>query len=243
MTAPILVLGATGGIGAALARRLVRDGRPVHLAARGRDRLEALASELDAPFSITDVMDEDSLAQAIAAACGDDKLGGLAFAIGSIALMPLQRSDDEAFAGAFALNVIAAARAIRLARRALIAGEGAVLLYGSVAVAQGFAGHAVISAAKGAIEGLTRALAAEFAPNRVRVNALAPTLTRTPLAAPLLGNAKIADALAGAHPLGRLGEPEDLAGAGAMLLGPDGAYITGQVIAVDGGRGRLRGRD
>jgi NAD(P)-dependent dehydrogenase (short-subunit alcohol dehydrogenase family) len=242
MTAPILILGATGGIGAALARRLVRDGRSVHLAARGRDRLEALASELDAPFSITDVMDEDSLAQAIAAACSDDKLGGLAFAIGSIALMPLQRSDDEAFATAFALNVIAAARAVRLARRALIAGEGAVLLYSSVAVAQGFAGHAVISAAKGAIEGLTRALAAEFAP-AVRVNALAPTLTRTPLAAPLLGNAKVADALAGAHPLGRLGEPEDLAGPGAMLLGPDGAYITGQVIAVDGGRGRLRGRD
>jgi NAD(P)-dependent dehydrogenase (short-subunit alcohol dehydrogenase family) len=78
---------------------------------------------------------------------------------------------------------------------------------------------------------------------KVRVNALAPTLTRTPLAQPLLANETIEKSLAGLHPLGRLGEPEDIAALGALLLGPEGACVTGQVIAVDGGRDRLRGKD
>ena len=114
------------------------------------------------------------------------------------------------------------------------------MLYSSVAAGSGFRGHAVTGTVKAAVEGLARSLAAELAP-KVRVNAIAPTLTRTLLAAAFTGNAALAEGIARQHPLGRLGEPDDLAGVAAMLLGPDGRFITGEVIRVDGGRGGIAG--
>ncbi len=114
-----------------------------------------------------------------------------------------------------------------------------MVLFSTVAVGQGFANHAVIAAAKGGVEGLVRSLAAELAP-KVRVNAIAPSLTRTPLAAPLLQNETVAKAIAQLHPLQRLGEADDVASLAAFLLGPNSTWITGQVFGVDGGRSTLR---
>jgi NAD(P)-dependent dehydrogenase (short-subunit alcohol dehydrogenase family) len=243
VAAKVLILGGSGGIGGALARRLVQRGQPVHLAARGEERLAGLAAEIDASYTACDVLDPAALEAAVREASDEDGgLAGLAYAIGSIDLKPLRRTGFDDFMAAFALNVAAAASAIRLAQRPLAAAQGAVLLFSTVAVRQGFASHAVIAAAKGGVEGLTRALAAELAP-RIRVNAIAPSLTRTPLSAGLVGSETVARSLAGLHPLGRLGEPADIAGLGALLLGPDAGWITGQVIAVDGGRGALRVRD
>lgn len=240
MNGPVLIFGATGGIGSTLARRLASAGHRLHLSARDRSRLEPLATELDAEHTPGDVTESADLDRVVAKAATDGAMAGLVFAVGSIDLGPLKRLTSAQFAQAFALNVTAAALAVQAALPALTKGEGAVVLYSSVAAGSGFRNHAVTGTVKAAVEGLTRALAADLAP-KVRVNAIAPTLTRTPLSAQFTGNKLMAEGIARQHPLGRLGEPDDLAGVAAMLLGPDCRFVTGQVIHVDGGRSTIAG--
>jgi NAD(P)-dependent dehydrogenase (short-subunit alcohol dehydrogenase family) len=234
--APLLIFGATGGIGQALARTLAASGRAIHLAARDP---AALGAELGAPVSTFDARDDASIAAAVADATTDAGLGGLAWCVGSIVLKPLARASADDFLDAFRLNVLGAALAVKAAQPALAKAGGAVLLFSSVAVRQGFPMHSVISAAKGGVEGLALALAAELAPS-VRVNCIAPSLTRSKMAAPLLSNPAMEKAMGAMHPLGRIGTPEDAALLGAFLLGPQASWMTGQILGVDGGRGTLR---
>jgi NAD(P)-dependent dehydrogenase (short-subunit alcohol dehydrogenase family) len=234
--APLLIFGATGGIGQALARTLAASGRPIHLAARDP---AALGAELGAPVSTFDARDDASIAAAVADATTDAGLGGLAWCVGSIVLKPLARASADDFLDAFRLNVLGAALAVKAAQPALAKAGGAVLLFSSVAVRQGFPMHSVISAAKGGVEGLALALAAELAP-LVCVNCIAPSLTRSKMAAPLLSNPAMEKAMGAMHPLGRIGTPEDAAQLGAFLLGPQASWMTGQILGVDGGRGTLR---
>ena len=234
--APLLIFGATGGIGQALARNLAACGRRIHLAARDP---AALGAELGAPVSVFDARDEASIAAAVADAKTEAGLGGLAWCVGSIVLKPLARASAEDFLDAYRLNVLGAALAVKAAQPALAQAGGAVLLFSSVAVRQGFAMHSVISAAKGGVEGLALALAAGLAP-AIRVNCIAPSLTRSKMAAPLLSNPAMEKAMGALHPLGRIGAPEDAAQLGAFLLGPQAGWMTGQILGVDGGRGTLR---
>jgi len=166
-------------------------------------------------------------------------LAGLAYCVGSILLKPATRVTEADLADTFRLNVIGAAMAVQAAIPALAAGQGSVVLFSSVAARAGFANHLAIGAAKAAIEGMTVSLAAELAPN-IRVNAIAPSLTRTRIAEPLTRNPAMAEAIGKLHPIPRLGEPEDVAALADLLLSPDAGWITGQVIGVDGGRGTLR---
>lgn len=239
MSGKVLIFGGAGGIGAALARVLAAKGQAVHLSGRNEAKLSALAGEIGASFSVGDVEDASSFARIVAEA--GSPLAGLVYAVGTINLKPLARLTAADFERDFRINAAGAALAVQAALPALKACEGtpSIVLFSSVAASQGFVAHASVSMAKGAIEGLTLALAAELAP-KVRVNAIAPSLTRTPLAAGLTGNESMAQAIAQMHPIPRLGEASDAAHLAAFLLSPEAGWMTGQIIGVDGGRSSLR---
>jgi NAD(P)-dependent dehydrogenase (short-subunit alcohol dehydrogenase family) len=169
-----------------------------------------------------------------------DSLDGLAYCPGTINLKPFHRFTDAEIADDWTVNVMGAVRAIRGALPLLKKGQlPSVVLFSSVAVQQGMAFHASVAMAKGAVEGLTRSLAAEFAP-AIRVNALAPSITDTPLAARILSAPEKKTAAAERHPMKKIGSPADLAEMAAFLLSEKSAWITGQVIGVDGGLSTLR---
>jgi NAD(P)-dependent dehydrogenase (short-subunit alcohol dehydrogenase family) len=239
MSGTYLIYGGGGGIGGATAKLLAGRGFKVHLAGRDASKLEAAAAETNGSFSACDVLEDGAIARATAEA--GTELAGLIYCVGSINLKPLARLTAADFNRDFRLNAEGAALAVQAALPALkaYATTASVTLFSTVAVHQGFTAHASVAMAKGAVEGLTLALAAELAP-KVRVNCIAPSLTRTPLASALTGNEQMAAAIAQMHALPRLGEPEDAARLAAFLATDDAGWITGQVIGVDGGRSSVR---
>lgn len=239
MPAPVIIIGATGGVGSALARTLAGRGVNLHLIGRDVARTADLAATLGASHAIADVRDEAVLSAAVAAGDTGEGVAGLAYCVGSITIKPLKALKNEDFLAAYQLNVLGAVTALRAAEKGLKAAKGAVVLFSTVAVEQGFANHTAIATAKGAVAALGRSLAAEWAPH-VRVNVIAPSLTRTPLAAPLLASEQMAQGIAAMHPIPRLGEADDQASAASFLLSSEAGWITGQVLGVDGGRGVLR---
>lgn len=231
----VLIMGANGGIGQALAEILIKRGDEVALTARDASTLNYAQGA--ATYSV-DVFDPASIQAAIDGV--GDALTGLVYAVGSIELKPLKAAKDEDFLQSYERNVLGAVRALRAAEGALKRNKGSVVLFSTIAVQQGFSAHSVIASAKGAVEGLTRSLAAEWSPD-VRVNCVAPSLTDTALAKPLTGSEQMAKSIAAMHPIPRLGKAEDSAQAAAFLLSDTtSGWMTGQVLHVDGGRSALR---
>ncbi|MEE2953183.1 MAG: SDR family oxidoreductase [Pseudomonadota bacterium] len=234
-----LIYGGNGGIGSAIARRLSKGGHELVLAGRNEAELAKIGEELGAKTLICDVMDEAAI-DSTASEAGDS-LDGLVYAVGSINLKPFARASSDDFVADFKLNALGAAKAFQASSKALMAAENgaSVLFFSTVAVEQGFAAHASIAMAKGAIVGLTRTLATEYAP-KIRVNAIAPSLVDTALGQTVAGNPKMAEAIAKMHAIPRLGQPDDIAAMGELLLTEAGSWITGQVIGIDGGRSAIR---
>ncbi|GJD95086.1 SDR family NAD(P)-dependent oxidoreductase [Methylobacterium iners] len=238
----VVIYGGTGGIGLATARALRNRGFALHLAARDGAKLQEAAASLgETTTSAGDVTDPGFFAE-VAEAAGDS-LAGLVYAVGTINLRPLGKLTADDLTSDFRINALGAFLAIQASARALRAGAGeagaGIVLFSTVAAAQGFPAHASIAMAKGAVEGLAVSLAAELAP-QVRINVVAPSLTRTPLAAAITANEGLSSGIAAMHALQRLGTPEDIAGLAAFLVSEEAGWITGQVIGVDGGRSMLR---
>ena len=231
----VLVYGAVGGVGEAAATLLHEQGAQLHLVARDESALAELALHLSASYTVGDVTDPALFSRCVADAA--TPLSGLIFAVGTLDLKPLARVSTEDLVRDFTINAASAALAVQAALPAMKQAEGgaSVVLFSSIAASTGFPFHTSISMAKGAIEGLTVALASELAP-AIRVNAIAPSLTDTPLAASLVGNERLAKTIANQHPLKRLGTVSDLAEAAAFLVSERSGWISGQVIPVDGAR-------
>ena len=232
-----LILGATGSIGSSLAKKIVDDGGEVHLVGRDEVGLSALASELNASYTTCDVL-EENFSDKILKDLADTSLNGLAYCVGSIDLKPLKLTKNNDFMQSFNLNLISATEIIKNTSDNLKQNKGSIVLFSTVAVKRGFANHSIVASAKGAVEGLTVSLAAEFAPN-IRVNCIAPSLTKSKISNFLLKNEKIAEGIAKMHPLKRLGEGSDSSAVANFLLSENSSWITGQILGVDGGRSSL----
>ena len=232
-----LIFGATGAIGSSLAQQLKKSGQEVHLVSRNEEELKSLSENLDFTFTVADVL-EDGFIDKIKSDTAEFDISGLAYCIGSIDLKPLKRVTESDLNQCMKLNLYSAIEAIKGFQDDLKKNYGSIVLFSSVAAQKGFTNHTIIATAKAAIEGLTVTLAAEFAPN-IRVNCIAPSLTNSKIAQPMLKNPIVAEALAKAHPLKRVGEGKDSASIAKFLLSDESSWITGQVIGVDGGRSRL----
>jgi NAD(P)-dependent dehydrogenase (short-subunit alcohol dehydrogenase family) len=229
-----VIIGATGSIGSSLARSLVESGDQVHLAGRDEASLSELANELNSTYTTCDVL-EENFSDKIINDLKDEQINGLAYCVGSIDLKPLKLTKKSDFMQSFNLNLVSATEAIKSLADNLKSNKGSIVLFSTVAVKQGFPNHAIVSSAKGAIEGLTLALAAEYAPN-IRVNCIAPSLTNSKISNFLLKNEKMAESIAKMHPLKRIGNGNDSSSMAKFLLNKESSWITGQFIGVDGGR-------
>ena len=235
MSKKYIIFGATGSIGSSLAKQLVDNDQDVHLISRNQIELENLANQLNSTFTVADVMKEGFINN-INSDINDVK--GIAYCIGSIDLKPLRLVKEEDFNKCMRLNLYSAVEVIKNFQESLKKNNGSVVLFSTIAAQRGFTNHSIIASTKAAVEGLTVSLATEFAPN-IRVNCIAPSLTKSKIAEPMLKNITIAQGIAKAHPLKRLGEGKDSASLARYLISDESNWITGQIIAVDGGRSKL----
>lgn len=235
-----VVLGATGGIGSALCRRLTRDGATPILAARDEGRLKELAGELDAPYQALDATDAGAVQDLFSRSAEENgPIAGAANCVGSFLLKPAHMTSDEEFAHQISQNLTTAFNTVRAAAKHMPQG-GSVVLLSSVAARVGLANHEAVAAAKAGVAGLALSAAASYVARGLRFNVVSPGLVQTQMTQSVTRSETARKASLDLHPLGRLGEPEDIAGAIAYLLGPDADWITGQILGVDGGLSTLR---
>jgi NAD(P)-dependent dehydrogenase (short-subunit alcohol dehydrogenase family) len=221
----IVLVGGNSGIGKAVAAQLQENGATIFSYSRTGEGTAAI------DFS-TDFEELPGLPEII---------DGVVYCPGTINLKPFHRISIADFKQEMEVNFYGAIRLLQACLKGLKKSSSpSVVLYSTVAVQTGMGFHAGIASAKGAVEGLTRSLAAEWAPNKIRVNAIAPSLTETPLASALLSTPEKKEASDKRHPLGRVGRPEDIAEATVFLLSEKSSWMTGQILHLDGGMSHLK---
>jgi len=235
MTAKYLIFGATGAIGSNLANQLYESKQAIHLVARNEEEVKSLSKKLNCSYSVVDVL-ENNFIDKIKSEITEIK--GIAYCVGSIDLKPLKMVSENDFQKCMKLNLYSAVEVIKAYQDSLKKNKGSIILFSTVAAKRGFTNHSIIASTKAAVEGLTISLAAEFAPN-IRVNCIAPSLTNSKIAQPLLKNTIMAESIAKAHPMKRIGEGKDAAAMAKFLLTDESSWITGQIIGVDGGRSSI----
>ncbi len=228
-----LIIGASSGIGNTLAQELGAAGHQVFGTFYKNEPTVLIPHVQFFPLNVLE--DNPSLDFL------PDELDGFVYCPGSILLRPFERIKPADFESDYKLQVIGAIQLLqRVLPRLKKSGNASVIFFSTVAVQSGLPFHSMVSASKAALEGLTRALAAEYAPN-IRVNCIAPSLTDTPLAASLLNTEQKKEANALRHPLKRVGKAEDIAHMAAFLLSEKASWITGQILHVDGGMSVIKG--
>lgn len=220
-----VIVGGNSGIGKATASLLQEVGANLFLYSKSGNA----TTELDVTSDFSEIPDLPEV------------IDGLVYCPGTINLKPFHRISMAEFQQELEVNFFGAVRVLQACLKGLKKSSGAsVVFYSTVAVQTGMGFHAGISSAKGAVEGLTRSLAAEWAPSKIRVNAIAPSLTETPLANALLSTSEKKEASDKRHPLGRIGTAQDIAEATVFLLSPKSSWMTGQILHIDGGMSNLK---
>ena len=232
MSKYFLIVGGSSGIGLALTNRLAAEGNKVFVLSRNLNQLQ-LNENIE--YHTFDVLDDSQSFPVI-----NHEISGLAYCPGSINLKPFKSLKEQDYVDDFKINALGAVKVINQYLPNLKKVEkSSIILFSTVAVQTGMPYHASVAMVKGAIEGLIRSLAAEFAP-KIRVNAIAPSLTDTPLASKLLSNDEKKEASAKRHPLNSVGKAEEIANAAYYLLSDESSWVTGQILHVDGGMSSLR---
>jgi NAD(P)-dependent dehydrogenase (short-subunit alcohol dehydrogenase family) len=229
--ANFLIVGGTSGIGKTITEGLIQEGNNVITFSRNSTQTSPNDNHQHFIWDATnpEIPSIDFT-----------HLDGLVYCPGTINLKPFHRFTDEEILEEFTTNTLGAVRILRNMLPLLKKSTSpSVVLFSTVAVQTGMPFHANISMAKGAIEGLTRSLAAEWAP-LIRVNAIAPSLTQTPLAEKLTSTPEKIEASAKRHPLQKIGTPQNIADAALFLLSDKSAWMTGQIMHIDGGMGSLK---
>jgi NAD(P)-dependent dehydrogenase (short-subunit alcohol dehydrogenase family) len=232
-----LIFGATGSIGSSLANQMYNEKKDCHLIGRNNEEMEKLANKLSYSFSVCDVLKMD-FTKELLAELPDTEILGIAYCVGSIDIKPLKLTKASDFVSSYVLNLVAVTDIIRSFQDNLKRNNASIVLFSTVAAKRGFVNHSIISSAKSGVEGLTVALAAELAPN-IRVNCIAPSLSKSKMAKNVIKNSRIEESIAKMHPLKRIGEGSDVASLSKFLLSKDSSWVTGQVIGVDGGRSTI----
>lgn len=227
----IIIIGGSSGIGEAITNELAKSNNAIY-ASYNKNIKESIDKIY---YFYLDVLANQQEINFL-----PDQIDGLVYCPGSILLKPFARISADEFLQDYQLQVIGAVKIIQqLLPKLKKSPAASIVLFSTVAVQTGFNFHSVVAASKGAIEGLTKALAAELAP-KIRVNCIAPSITNTPLAATLLNTEEKITANAQRHPLKKIGTAEDLASMACFLLSDQAAWITGQIMHVDGGMSSIK---
>ncbi|MFN4894953.1 MAG: SDR family NAD(P)-dependent oxidoreductase [Pseudomonadota bacterium] len=239
----VLIFGGSGGIGRSVARYLAKRDIPFCLAARNEAALIAASQEVGAAgYVVADTTDLQQVEQAFSSATAIlGAVKGVAHCVGSIVLKPAHLTSEAEFMNVVSVNLTSAFLVVRTAARTMTEG-GSVVLFSSAAARVGLANHEAIAAAKGGVIGLTLSAAATYAARGLRFNCIAPGLVETALSEKITSNPSAAAFSTALHPLGRLGQPNDIGALAGLLLSDDAGWITGQVLGIDGGLATIKTR-